>query len=73
MEQIVELPKKYEVIMLNEKLVVIDLETEDFCKITLNPLKIERVSLRNKRIAQKIVRALSTFQAYKTPSIESFL
>jgi len=72
--EVVELPKKYSVILLNnEKVVILDLETRDVCKISLNPLRVEENALKNRRIAQKIVRVLSTFQAYKTPAITCYL
>jgi hypothetical protein len=70
---LIELPKKYNVHLLSERLVIIDQETKDVCKIVLNPLRIEKNDIKNKHIAAKIIRALSTFQAYKTPSLQSFL
>jgi hypothetical protein len=69
----VELPQKYEVMLLSEKLIIIDEETKDFAEVALNPLRVERNFLRNQRVVNKVVRALSIFQAYKTPSLQSFL
>jgi hypothetical protein len=69
----VELPQKYEVMLLSEKLIIIDEETKDFAEVALNPLRVERNFLRNQRVVNKVVRALSIFQAYKTPSIKSYL
>jgi len=69
----VELPQKYEVMLLSEKLIIIDEETKDFAEVTLNPLRVERNFLRNQRVVNKVVRALSTFQAYKTPAITCYL
>jgi hypothetical protein len=73
MEQVVELPKKYSLHLLGDNIVILDTESRDVCKITLNPLHVVRDDLKNKHIAAKIIRALSTFQAYKTPSLQSFL
>jgi hypothetical protein len=59
--------------LLSEKLIIIDEETKDFAEVALNPLRVERNFLRNQRVVNKVVRALSIFQAYKTPSLQSFL
>ena len=69
----VELPKKYYVHLLEDKLVIIDEETKDVAKIALNPLRVTLNSLKSQRVVNKVVRALSTFQTYKTPSIKAFL
>ena len=69
----VELPQKYEVMLLSEKLIIIDEETKNFVEIVLNPLRVERNFLRNQRIVNKVVKALSTFQTYRTPAITCYL
>jgi hypothetical protein len=70
---LVELPKKYDIALLSDKVAVLDLETRDVCIIALNPPRVMKNDLRNKRIAQKIVKALALFETYKTPSIKSYL
>jgi len=73
MEQMVELPRKYNLFLLGESLVIMDEETEDVAKIALNPLRVTLNNLKSQRVVNKVVRALSIFQAYKTPSLQSFL
>jgi hypothetical protein len=70
---LVELPRKYSLLLLGEELVIIDEETKDVAKISLNPPKVVFDALRNKGIAVKVLRALTLFETYNTPPIKSFL
>jgi len=70
---LVELPKKYCVHLLEGKLVIIDEETKDVAKISLNPLRVEKDGLRNRGVVVRVLRALSLFETCSTPPIKSFL